>query len=86
MEEGVATGGPDLGELGPTVGAPGDLLAAAGVAHLGLELVGMRTASQDGVHHLSLPRVMPWSLPSGAGDPHPHSYRSSDGIKNHSTG
>jgi hypothetical protein len=53
MDQGVAPGGTYLVELGAAHGAPGDLLAASGIAHLGLELVGVRAASQDGAHDLS---------------------------------
>jgi hypothetical protein len=60
MEERISTGGTDLVEFRLAVGAAGEVLAAVGITHLGVELVGVRAAAQGGgVHHLS-PRAMVW--------------------------
>jgi hypothetical protein len=53
MDECISTRSTDLVELRVAVGAAGEVLAAVGIAHLGLELVGVRAASQDGAHDLS---------------------------------
>jgi hypothetical protein len=59
MDECISTRSTDLVELRVAVGAAGEVLAAVGIAHLGLELVGVRAAAEGGVLHLS-PRAMAW--------------------------
>jgi hypothetical protein len=60
MDECISTGSTDLGELRPALGAAGEVLAAVGLTHLGLELVGVRAAAEGGGHDLS-PRAMAWT-------------------------
>jgi hypothetical protein len=45
MDERISTGSTDLVELRLAVGAAGEVLAAVGITHLGLELVGARAAA-----------------------------------------
>ena len=53
MDDRIATGGTYLVELRLAVGAPDHRVAAAGIAHLHLKLIGVRAAAEGGVHHLS---------------------------------
>ena len=59
MDERISTGSTDLVELRVAVGAAREVLAAARITHLGLELVGVRAAAEGGVHQRS-PRAMAW--------------------------
>lgn len=77
MDERIATGSADLVDLGPAVAAAGEVRAAAGISHLGLELVGMRAPTGGGVHQtVEYGSVADWY---GA-------TLSSAGIRIHSTG
>ncbi len=57
MDERISTSSTDLVEPRLAVGAPGEVLAAVGIAHLGLELVGVRATAEGEGHHSS-PRAM----------------------------
>ena len=50
VDECITTCGTHLVEPGLTEGASGEALAAAGITHFGLELVGVRAASEGGDH------------------------------------